>query len=128
MTAMSSAARVAARYKSVQVKTCSPAELVLLLLDGVHRFASEADAAMQAGDRARAGDRIGRCHAVVEELAAGLDMTDETGMCDNLLAVYGFCMRRLVEANLKQDRSMLAEVQRAVLPIREAWATILGKP
>jgi len=119
---------VAARYKSVQIQTCSPAQLVLLLLEGALRFAAEAEIAIEAKDRARAGERIGRCHAVVEELAAGLDMTDDTGMCENLMAVYGFCMRRLVEANLKQDRAMLQEVAKCIRPIREAWAQLLGKP
>jgi flagellar secretion chaperone FliS len=121
-------AAVAAKYKTVQVSTCSPAQLVLLLLEGAIRFAAEADTAIAAGDRARAGERIGRCHAVLEELAAGLDMTDTTGLCDNLLGVYSFAMRRLIDANLKQDREILAEVPRVVRPIREAWAQLLGKP
>ena len=55
---------VAAKYKNVQVTTCSPAQLVLMLLEGVIRFAAEADQAMQRKDRARAGERISRCHAI----------------------------------------------------------------
>lgn len=122
------ASTVAAKYKTVQVQTCSPAQLVLLLLDGVLRFAAEADAAIQARDRARAGERLTRCHAILEELAGGLDMTDDTGLCENLLGVYGFAMRRLTEANLKQDRALLAEVPKVIRPIRDGWAELLGKP
>jgi flagellar protein FliS len=121
-------ASVAAKYKTVQVSTCSPAELVFLLLEGVIRFAGEADAAIVAKDRARAGERIGRCHAVLEELARGLDMSDTTGLCENLMGVYAFAMRRLIEANLKQDREILAEIPRVVRPIRDGWAELLGKP
>lgn len=121
-------ANVAAKYKSVQIQTCSPAQLVLLLLEGVIRFAAEADQAMAQGNRARAGERTGRCHAILEELATGLDMTDTTGLCENLMGVYGFCMRRLVEANLKQDREILAEVPKVIRPIRDGWAELLGKP
>jgi flagellar protein FliS len=118
----------AARYKAVQVQTCSPAQLVLLLLEGVIRFSAEADQAMVKGDRARVGERTGRCHAILEELAAGLDMSDTTGLCENLMGVYGFCMRRLIEANLKQDRDLLAEVPKVLRPIRDGWAQLLGKP
>ncbi len=121
-------ANVAAKYKSVQIQTCSPAQLVLLLLEGVIRFAAEADHAMAQGNRARVGERTGRCHAILEELAGGLDMTDTTGLCENLMGVYGFCMRRLVEANLKQDRDILAEVPKVIRPIRDGWAELLGKP
>jgi len=121
-------ASVAARYKNVQVTTCSPAQLVLLLLEGAIRFAAEADAAIVARDRGRVGERISRCHAVIEELAAGLDMSDTTGLCENLMGVYGFAMRRLLEANLAQDREILAEVPKVLRPIRDGWAELLGKP
>lgn len=119
---------VAAKYKSVAIQTCSPAQLVLMLLEGVIRFAAEADQAMAQNNRARVGERTGRCHAILEELAGGLDMTDTSGLCENLMGVYGFCMRRLVEANLKQDREILAEVPKVIRPIRDGWAELLGKP
>lgn len=120
--------KVAAKYKSTQVVTCSPGELLLLLMDGAIRFASEADQAMARGDRARAGERIGRCHAVVEELAAGLDPTDTTGLCEKLAALYAFCMQRLIEANLQQSREVLADVPRLIRTVREGVAQVLGKP
>lgn len=119
--------RAAAMYKSVQVQTCSPAELVLLLFDGAIRFAREASAAMESGDRARAGERIGRCHAVLEELAAGLDPSHAPELCENLSAVYGFCMRQLVRANLEQTPALLGEVVEALRPMRDGWAEVLGK-
>jgi flagellar protein FliS len=128
MSAVALPNNIAARYKSVQVTTCSPAQLVLMLLEGVIRFAGEADQAMERGDRARAGERTGRCHAILEQLASGLDMTDDTGLCENLMGVYGFCMRRLLEANLEQDRAILAEVPKVIRPIRDGWAELLGKP
>lgn len=121
-------ANVAAKYKSVQIQTCSPANLVLLLLEGVIRFCGEAETAIRTGDRARAGERTGRVHAILEELAAGLDMSDTTGLCENLMGVYGFCMRRVVEANLKQDADILPEITRVIRPIRDGWAQLLGKP
>src|SRR5580765_6988949 len=97
--------KTAARYKATQVATCSPGDLLLLLMDGAIRFAAEADQALERGDRARAGDRIGRCHAILAELSAGLDPTDTTGLCANLAALYAFCMARLREAKLAQDRA-----------------------
>jgi flagellar protein FliS len=120
--------KAAAKYKATQVVTCSPGELLLLLMDGAIRFASEADQAMASGDRARAGERIGRCHAVVEELAAALDPKDTTGLCADLGALYAFCMQRLLEANLQQDREMLADVPRLIRTVREGVAQVLGKP
>lgn len=113
-----------ARYRGVQVKTCSPLQLLVMLYDGALRFVSEADAAMAQGDRSRAGDRIGRAHAILEELAATLDPASSPELCENLLGLYAFGMRRLLEANLEQDATKLADVVTALTPLREAFASL----
>ncbi|MBX3186735.1 MAG: flagellar export chaperone FliS [Labilithrix sp.] len=118
---------VALRYRNAQVKQCSPAELVLLLFDGAIRFSSEAEAAMEKGDRARSGERIGRCIAILEQLEGGLDRSHAPELCDNLAALYTFCRSRLLAANLTQDRAALEEIRRVLRPVRDGWAEILGK-
>jgi flagellar protein FliS len=117
----------AARYQKVQVGTGDPAQIVSLLFDGALRFAAEASSALREGDRARAGDRIGRAHAIVSHLAATLDRRHAPDLADNLLGIYGFCMRRLLEANLQQDAALLDEVMVALRPLREAWAQVSGR-
>jgi flagellar protein FliS len=119
---MSGASSVAARYKSVQVQTCSPGQLVVMLFDGAMRFTREAEAAMKAKDRARAGERISKAHAVIEELAATLDAEAAPEVAENLGALYFFCMRELVRANLTQDPALLADIVEIIRPIREGFA------
>ena len=114
----------AARYKNVQVATCSPAQLVVLLYDGALRFTREAMVAMEARDRARAGERIGKAHAVLEELAATLDASQAPELCDNLGGLYAFCMQRLLVANLEQRTAVLDEVVEVLQPLRDAFAQI----
>ena len=78
MSGTASVLGAAARYKNTQVTTCSPAELVLMLLDGVIRFATEAEQAIIANDRARAGERIDRTHKIIEESQAfGVNILSE---------------------------------------------------
>ncbi len=119
-----SASAAAARYKGVQVKTCSPVQLVVMLFDGAIRFTTEAEAAIEAKDCARLGDRIGRAHAILVELASTLDRDQAPELCDNLLAIYAFCMTHLVEANLHQDPKRLREVVLALTPLREGFSSI----
>ncbi|AKU94729.1 Flagellar biosynthesis protein FliS [Labilithrix luteola] len=118
---------VAAKYQKVQVATCSPAQLVVMLYDGIIRFATEAVNAMERKDRARAGDRIGRAHAILEELLATLDPSQSPELCENLSGLYAFCMHRLLTANLEQNREAIAEVIALVRPLREAFAEIAAK-
>ena len=112
----------AARYRGVQVVTCSPLQLLVMLFDGAIRFIGEAEAAMGARDPRRAGERIGKAHAILAELASTLDRSQAPELSDNLLNIYSFCMGHLLEANLHQDPRRLAEVVVALTPLREAFS------
>ena len=111
------------RYRSTQVTTCTPGQLLVLLYDGLFRFLSEAKAAMEAGDRARAGERIDRAYAILEELAGALQPSAAPTLCENLQAIYVFCMGRVVEANLKRESALVDDVLRVLTPLRDAWRT-----
>jgi flagellar protein FliS len=125
MTIMLGPARNAAqRYQAVKIETSSPADLVVMLYDGAIRFAREAEEAMKAKNRARAGERVGKCHAILEELLGTLDAEKAPELCDSLCALYAYCMRRLLVANTTQDPEPLAEVVELLLPLRGAWAEI----
>jgi flagellar protein FliS len=121
---MSNAAAIQ-RYKSVQVKTSSPGDLLVMLFDGLFRFIEEARDAMIVNDRARAGDRINRAHAIVNELAATLNKEVAPELCENLEALYFFSSSKLVEANLYQDPERLNQVMRILGPIREGFTTVV---
>lgn len=112
---------VAQRYKAVQVKTCSPGELLVMLYDGCFKFLDEAEAAMTKDDRARAGDRLNRAHAILTEFIAGLDRSQAPELCDNLEGVYSFCMTQLLQANLQQKPELIAQVKRVLTPLRDGF-------
>ena len=114
----------ASRYRGVQVATASPAQIVAMLYGGIVRFATEAGEAMGRNDRARVGDRIGRAMAIVDELASTLDGTQAPELANNLISLYDFCKRRLLEANLKQDRTAIDDVVAAITPLKEAFAEL----
>lgn len=114
------------RYRTVQVTTCSPGQLLVMLYDGVFRFLREAMVAIDAGDRGRSAERLTRSHAILAELVGGLDAKIAPELCENLEAVYLFCMGKLVEANLHQDKARVEEVLRVLSPLRDAWTTAVA--
>ncbi len=109
------------RYKSVQVKTSSPGEVLMMLFDGMFKFIDEAIDALKRDDRARAGERIGRAHAILTELSASLNRAAAPELCENLEAVYFFSMSKLLEANLHRDVSRLEDVKRILEPVRDGF-------
>lgn len=119
---------VAARYKSVQVQTCTPGQLVVMLFDGAMRFTTEAASAMAAKDRARAGERISKAHRVLEELASTLDASAAPELAETLGGLYLFCMRELVKANIAQDPKLLADVVEILRPVRDGFDEVVRRP
>ena len=122
-----SAANVLSRYGAVQVTTSSPGQILVMLYDGLFRFLGEARAALVARDLARVGERISRSHAILDLLASTLDPAHAPELCDNLQALYLFCMARLVEANIQKDPARIDEVLRVLAPLRDAWREVVTK-
>jgi flagellar protein FliS len=114
------------RYQAVQVRTSSRSELCAMLFKGLMRFLDEARSGLEAGDRPRAGDRIGRAHAILAHLSASLDHGPMPELAANLDALYQFSMGRITEANLHQDAARIADAERALRPVALAFQEIAG--
>jgi flagellar protein FliS len=106
----------ARRYLETQVLTAPKEKLLLMLLDGAIRFATQAREKTAAGDRQGASPLYLRAQAIALELSAALDPGLDAALRRNLAGLYMFVYRRLVAANLDG----------AVAPAEEALA-ILGK-
>src|SRR5690349_2363756 len=109
---MNAATNALAKYRAVQVTTCTPGQLLLMLYDGLFRFMREAQDAIVANDRAVAGERISRSHAILEQLLTGLNPSAAPQLCEYLEPLYAFCMRELIEANVKRDAEKVGSVIR----------------
>lgn len=111
----------AARYQQVRASTSSPGELLIALYDGLFRFLRGARAHIERGERARAGELLSKAYAVVSELYIALDHSGAPELCANLEGLYGFCMDRIMQANLKQSAELIDDVLRVLEPLQEAW-------
>ena len=110
-----------ARYGSVKFSTSSPAQVTAMLYDGLFRFLREAIAAMVAKDRARAGERIQRAHAILRHLLGGMVEDANPLLYERLTSLYLFALRHSTLANAKRDPARLEEIIRVLTPLRDAW-------
>jgi flagellar protein FliS len=111
-----------AKYGTVNFSTSSPAQIVVMLYDGLFRFLREAMAAMEAKNPARTGEQIHRAHAILRHLLGSMVPEANPLLHERLTSLYMFAMRHCTAANLKRDPKMLEEVIRVLLPLRGAWA------
>jgi len=116
-----------ARYGAVKVTTASPGNLLVMLYEGLIRFLREAQTAMTAKERARAGERLSRSQAIINHLLASLDFQHAPELCQNLQSLYVFCIGHLLKANLEQDPEKIGEVIRLLTPLRDAWSAAVAQ-
>lgn len=121
--------RAASAYKRVAVETgishADPHQLVGMIFDALLQSMARARSAMERGDLAEKGQQIGKAVRLIEEgLKAGLNPAGGGEMAQNLGALYAYCVRRLTEANLRNDPKALNEVAQLIEPVAQAWQEI----
>jgi flagellar secretion chaperone FliS len=70
---------------------------------------------------------INKAFAALVELSAGLDFEAGKEIAENYARIYDYCRRKLIEANVKQDDAILAEVQSLIEDLQEAWQIVVTK-
>ncbi|WP_293662709.1 flagellar export chaperone FliS [Rhodoferax sp. OV413] len=124
--------RSASAYKRVGVETsvdnADPHKLVALLFDALHTALGGARFAMQNGDIAAKCKHISHAVRIFEEgLIAPLNLQEGGDIAANLHDLYTYCVQRLTMANIRNDASIIEEVQRVIEPVSSGWKQINGK-
>ena len=108
-------------YRQTQTHTAPPAELVVMLYRGAARFAATAATALETHDLEPAHKNLVRAQAIVGELAGTLDLERGGDVARNLMLVYDYLTRRLIEANVRKDAAIAREVERLLRDLLSAW-------
>ena len=108
------------QYKENSIKTSTPEELTLMLFNGLVKFLMQAQSAIETKNSEKANNGIIRAEAIIKEFQSTLDMNYEVS--EGLDSLYDYMYRRLVEANIKKDSSIVEEVLGYVKELRDTWA------
>lgn len=124
--------RAASAYRRVaaetSVQSADPHQLVGLLFDALLQSIATARGAIARHDITAKGEALGKAVRIIEEgLKAGLNLREGGEIADNLHQLYGYCVLRLTQANLRNDASALEEVARLIDPLAESWKQIQGR-
>ncbi len=109
-------------YQQMEIKTADPFELILIIYRGALKNLTEALEHMEAG---RIEQRVGAINKSVEliaELKSSLDFEQGKHIARSLDQLYTYMLKRLTEANLRQDPEPLREVIKLMRTLESAWA------
>jgi flagellar secretion chaperone FliS len=111
-------------YLESEVLTADPLKLVELLYRGAIDAIQIARTAVKNRDIKLRSRQIGKALAIVNELALSLDHSRAEHISRQLVELYDYMGRRLVEANIQQIEAPLAEVSGLLATLLEGWQTV----
>lgn len=112
-----------AQYSNNKVLTASPAELTLMLYEGMIKFCNRAIDAVEHKDIPKAHTNIMKIEDIVEHLRITLDM--KYPVAQDFERIYLYLDRRLVEANIKKDKEILEEISEHLHMLRDTWKEVM---
>ncbi len=110
-------------YQTNAVQTASPGELTLMLYNGCLKFIAQAKKAIEDKDIEARNTNLLKAQKIIQELMVTLNMEYE--VAKSMMTMYDYIYRRLVEANIKSDMSILEEVEGYVKEFRDTWKQVI---
>ncbi|MBR6628156.1 MAG: flagellar export chaperone FliS [Lachnospiraceae bacterium] len=111
------------QYNNSKILTASPAELTLMLYEGAIKFCNIAVVAIEQKDIEKAHINIVKAQKIVDYFRQTLDMKYE--VAKDFDRVYVYLERRLIEANMKKDKTILEEVLEHLRSMRDTWKEVM---
>lgn len=108
-----------AAYQQNAVTTASPGEVTLMLYNGCLKFIKQAGLAMENKRFEEKNTNIQKAQKIITELMVTLNM--DVDISKNMMVMYEYLNHRLTEANVKNERSLLDEVEELVVEFRDTW-------
>lgn len=107
------------RYQQNTISTASPQELTMMLYNGLVRFIKSSILSLDNNNIEEANNFNVRAQDIITEFMLTLDMRYEVS--ENLMLLYDYMKRRLIEANIKKDKEITVEVQGLAEELRDTW-------
>jgi flagellar protein FliS len=117
-----------AAYQSVAahggVAAADPHRLIVMLMDGALERVAAARGALDNGSQETKARMIHRAIAILDELRSSLNFEAGGEIAANLGALYDYCGRQLMKANLESRGELLDEVGNLLRELRGAWIAL----
>lgn len=122
-----------AAYQQVGVESdvrgADPHRLIILLFDGAESALAKAQGQILENDYEGKSHSLNKAiEIILDGLSASLDMEQGGELAQNLRALYGYMASRLIHANIHVDPEAVAEVQKLLGEISDAWKQIGPTP
>ncbi|QFT90639.1 Flagellar protein FliS [Bacillus sp. THAF10] len=110
-------------YQQNSVNTASPGELTLMLYNGALKFMKMAKKGIEEKNIEMKNTNLIKAQKIIQELMVTLDTSQEVGK--SMMIMYEYMLRRLIDANVKNDVKVVEEVESHMTDFRDAWKQVI---
>ncbi|KGX86805.1 flagellar export chaperone FliS [Pontibacillus marinus] len=110
-------------YQNNSVETASPGELTLMLYNGCLKFIRLAKKGIEESNYELKNTNIQKAQKIIQELM--VTMNPEYKITEEIMPLYDYINRKLMEANLHNDTAMLDEAAELVTDFRDTWKEVV---
>lgn len=112
-----------AKYQNSKILTASPAELTLMLYDGIIKFTNVAITAIDENDMEKANTNIMKAERIVDHLSATLN--DKYPVAQDFQNIYNCIMQAMIQGNIRKDKEELERALDYTRMIRDTWKEVM---
>lgn len=122
-------ARQASVYKEIGVKTASPGKLIVMLYEGATSNMEKAMALIEQNGKIAAkniesyGNYLQKVMDIISELQASLNLDQGGEIAKNLLSLYIYFNRQILEATSDHKKEKIEFVHKMMSDLHDSWVT-----
>ncbi|WCK54184.1 flagellar export chaperone FliS [Aneurinibacillus sp. Ricciae_BoGa-3] len=110
----------AQQYQQNSILTASPGELTHMLYKGLVKFLRMSLLELDRKNLEGIHANLMKSQSIIEELLFTLNMN--ISVSENMASMYRYMLERLIEANLKKDRTVIEELLGFAEEFRDIWS------
>ena len=109
------------RYMEAEILSADPVKLVGILYRAAMESVAGARRHLRRGEIRQRSRNISKASEILNELMRSLNHSAGGEISRNLVELYAYMQTRLIEANAAQTEAPLAEVERLLITLADAW-------
>jgi flagellar protein FliS len=115
------------QYQKASIETASREQILIMLYDGAIQFLNKAKVAMEAKDFEAIHNNLVGAQNIIQEFINSMDREVAPQLAENLISLYEYFLRRLVQANMKRQVEPIDEETNNILIIEKNTKNVVQK-
>lgn len=107
---------------TLRISNANRSELLVIVFEMLLVYLDDAKTALSTGDEVAFKEGIRKTKGCFDELINGLDSQYE--ISQDLFAIYAFCIKELVKAEIGKNADKLEDVRKLIIPIKESFEEV----